>query len=388
MDKNNFDADVAVVGLGAMGCMSLWRLSIRGISAIGFEQHTPGHPHGSSHGMSRLYRTACFEGADYTQLAILSKQLWQELEGVSSRELLELTGMLTIGSATADVVSGTLKSAQQLTLPHEVLDAAEIRSRFPQHLVSDSDIAVFDPDGGVLSPETALSAALEQSVENGAQVFTHAHVDGVSTTADGVVIRVGAEEFRVRHAIISAGPWIRQFYPIDQETVRVTRQVMTWFRARENKIESFLPSTFPAFIRDTGNGSGAWGCAMHGGMDVKIGREGFDGPVVDPDTVDRVIHTEDFDIVCNFARDYLPDLEPRPVAAQTCLMTLTPDSNFMIGPHPSEPNITILGGFSGHGFKHATGVGEVAAALAIGEPIAIPLARFAPSRLILNPSPK
>ena len=126
----NFDADVLVVGLGAMGSMALWRLALRGATVVGFDRFQPPHSLGSSHGESRIIRTAYYEGPGYVPLVREAFALWRELERESGATILTMTGALMIGSPSSDVVSGSLASAKEHGLEHEVLDGAQVRQRF------------------------------------------------------------------------------------------------------------------------------------------------------------------------------------------------------------------------------------------------------------------
>ena len=124
---------IAVVGLGIMGACTLWRLAERGVQATGFERLQPGHDRGASHGETRIIRTAYYEGVEYVPLAQASFELWRELEAVSGRSLLTMTGALMIGSPDSELVTGALRSARTHGLAHEMLDAAQMQRRFPQH---------------------------------------------------------------------------------------------------------------------------------------------------------------------------------------------------------------------------------------------------------------
>ena len=146
------DAEVAVVGLGAMGSAALWRLAVRGVDVLGFERFDPGHHLGSSHGATRLFRTACMEHPELVPLAQTSLTLWRELEQASSRRLLDLTGGLMIGAPHSRVVAGTLAAASAHGIDVRTLSAAELADEFPQHAGRGVPTGVGDesPDGGLV----------------------------------------------------------------------------------------------------------------------------------------------------------------------------------------------------------------------------------------------
>src|SRR4051794_21494845 len=155
-----FDAEVAVIGLGAMGSNALWRLAHRGVDVIGLERFRPGHVQGSSHGHTRLFRVACLEHPNLVPLAQRSLELWRDLQDRSGTPIIDITGGLMIGPPDSDVVAGTLAAARAHQLPVQTLTATELSTRYPQHAGVPADhVAVWDPLAGVVRPEAGVIAA-------------------------------------------------------------------------------------------------------------------------------------------------------------------------------------------------------------------------------------
>ena len=127
--------EVAVVGLGAMGALTLWRLAERGVRVLGVDRFAPPHDRGSSHGGSRIIRTAYAEGAFYVPLLKEAWPIWEALERASATRLIQPTGALMIGRRDSDVVGGALESARTHGLAHEQLDARAVMERWPQHVL-------------------------------------------------------------------------------------------------------------------------------------------------------------------------------------------------------------------------------------------------------------
>src|SRR6266540_2584230 len=224
-------ADVVVVGLGAMGSHALWRLAERGVRAIGVEQFTPGHDRGSSHGESRIIRTAYSEGAGYVPLVLHAWRLWDELEAQSGHRLLERCGGLMLGTPSSPMVRGALESASEHRLRHELLSSSELRERFPQHRVDDDTVGFYEAGAGVVRPER------------------------------GVVEAVRAAR--------AAGAWVPRLVPALDARLRVVRRVQAWFEAASP--EAFSPRRFPIFVRNDPSGDGAWyGCPSLDGATVKV----------------------------------------------------------------------------------------------------------------------
>ncbi|WP_350347690.1 N-methyl-L-tryptophan oxidase [Agromyces sp. G08B096] len=378
-----FDADVAVIGLGAVGSSAAWRLAVRGLDVLGFEQFEPGHAWGGSTGRTRLFRVACLEHPGLTPIARRARDLWRELEDESGRPLFHETGGLMIGPPDSHIIEGTLRAAEAHGLPVERLDGDEIASRFPAHARLDpGDIGVWDPEAGILRPEAAIIAAAESARTAGADLHIGVRVVAIDPDDDGVTVRTERSAYRVRSVAITAGPWIARFVPHLPLTPH--RVVMTWFRARDGH-EATL-DTLPVFIRSVpGRDTWIWGHgAMAGtdgdtgadhvdgfdgsdGFDAKVGPE-FDGPFPadDPDAIDRLVHPGETDGISDLVAATFPDLDPEPSGTTTCIMTHTPDGQFVVGP-TAHPRVVVGGGCSGHSFKHASALGELVAQSIAGE---------------------
>ncbi len=359
---SGLDADVAVVGLGAIGSAALWRLADRGVDVIGFEQFPIGHRSGSSHGETRLFRTLTLEAPALVDVARRSQELLRELERSSGEELLRLSGGLMIGTPESDVISGVVRAAETHGVAVETIARAELANRYPQHHDLDPrDVGIWDPESGAVRPEASIRAAVDAARAAGAQVFDRTPVTAIEPNGDAVEIRTGGHRFRVARVVISAGAWLGKFVPT--LPLAPLRTPMTWF---EPKVQDggFDLDMFPIFIRAVADGQRLWGHGAVFGHGVKIGPE--DDPnytPVDADDVDRSISERDWKHVGSLISHYLPGLDPAPSRITTCMITRSPDMQFQIGPLAAQPNVIVAGGDSGHAFKHATGLGEYIAQL-------------------------
>jgi sarcosine oxidase len=357
-------ADVLVAGAGTMGSMALWRLARRGASVIGLERFAPGHDRGSGHGESRMTRTAYFEGPEYVPLVEAAHARWRELEAETGLELLTMTGALMIGRPEGVLVSGALRSAHAHGLAHEVLDRAEVARRYPQHRLVDGQVALWEKGAGVLRPERATVAAAARGVDLGARLVTGTPITAIDARPNGVTVWAGGERYQAPHLVLCVGPWLGGLLPELRLPLVVERQVMLWFAPRAGvDASAFGPDRFPVFIRDREGAPAGYGLPA---LDRAAAKVGFHhgGRPVDPDTVDREVTDTDVAPVAAFVAETLPDLVPRPVRAEVCLYTNTPDEHFLVG-DVGLPNVTVLGGFSGHGFKFAPVMGDIAADLAL-----------------------
>jgi sarcosine oxidase len=373
------DFDVVVVGLGVMGSAALHRLARRSARVLGLEQFEPAHDRGSSHGATRIIRLGYFEHPSYVTLLREVYPLWREIETESRRPLLHITGIAEIGRSDSALVQGTLASARQHDLAHDVLDAAELMARYPAFRVPRDFVAVVQPDGGFLEAEPAVLAQLALARAAGAEVRTQTHVRAIEPRGDGVRIIAGDDVIDARAAVITAGARLKSLMPDVAAPLRVTRQVMAWFEPREPAL--FDRERFPVFLIEDDNGT-YYGFPLQAGRGVKIARHYHLDEAVDPDSYDRTISARDETVIRPALATYLPAANGKLVAAATCLYTMAPDGDFIIDTLPDHPQIVIASPCSGHGFKFAPLVGEILADLATKGATARDISRFRLRRFV------
>jgi len=377
-------ADVAVVGLGAMGSAALWRLASRGASVVGFERFEPGHAFGSSHGATRIFRAAYFEDTRYVPLLLAALEWWQRLELESSRELLAQIGGLMIGPPDGPLISGSLKSVEEHRLPHRILDRAAMAARYPQHKIAAGDVAILDELAGVLRAEASIRACVALALDRGAAVHNRALVQRIEPGSTHVDIAVDGENVRVRHAVVCAGPWLPDLISIPGCELEIERQVITWFRSAAEA--SFATNRFPAFVRELIDGTIGFGIPDMGDGLIKVGIHHGDGEIVHPDSMDRSVQRGDYETTESFAAACIDGLLPAVAKSMVCLYTNSPDSHFIVGQVPGVPNVTIVSPCSGHGFKFTPLIGEIAADLALNGGTDYAIDMFAPNRFAPSPA--
>lgn len=376
------DADVVLVGLGALGSHAAWRLASRGLRVVAFEQFGLGHDRGSSHGETRLFRVACLEHPSLVTIAQRSRQLWHELQAQSGSTILNTTGGIMVGPPGTAVIDGTLAAARAHGLPVELLTRAQLTDRYPRHHnLPDDTVGVWDPEAGVAYPETAIRVAVAAAQSAGADIRTETKVTDLQPRADGVAVHTDVGTVSARQAVVTTGAWIQKFVP--ELNLTPTRTPMTWFKPLEPADDSFELSRFPVFVRalDRG-GNGIWGHGATPGSGVKI------GPIHDPtfasvdaDRIDRRVSADDHALVSAMLRRSVPALDPVPSRAVMCMVTHTPDDQFVVGRRHANSPWVVGGGGSGHAFKHAAGLGELIAQIVTGETPYVDAAFLDPGRL-------
>lgn len=371
--------DAIVCGLGGMGSAAAYHLALRGRSVLGIEQFTPAHARGSSHGQTRLIRQAYFEHPQYVPLVTRAYELWSRLNEETSRDVLTITGGLFIGSPDCELIAGGLRSAKEHALPYEMLTAREIRRRFPQFDPSDDLVGYYEARTGFVRPEEAVTAHLERARELGAALRFEETVlrwGNVSPQkgVDGLIqVETTQGTYRGRRLIVTPGAWAPTLAADLGLPLRVERRVMYWFRPQSRQ-EDFVPDHFPCFAWRVEDDSGE----RPGAEEFLYGFPALADPPAVPkvalmnkgeactaESVDRRVHDEEIQFIKECLSTRLPALAGELVDARTCLYTLTPDRHFVIGHHPSLSQAILAMGFSGHGFKFSSVIGEILADLAI-----------------------
>lgn len=376
--------DVIILGLGGMGSAAACHLASRKLRVLGLDQFSPPHERGSSHGQTRVIRQAYFEHPAYVPLLLRAYKLWHELEQRSGQTLLLKTGGLMLGTPEAEVVAGSLQSARQHGLPYELLERNQIAKHFPMFRVPDTTVGLLEPEAGVLFCERAIQAHLAMAADSGAELRFNTPVREWSGANDksSVIISTATERFTADHLVITAGAWTQEILIDCRFPLEVERQVMFWFQPHDGT-SVFTPDRFPVFIWQHPSGATPYGFPAvdgpSGGVKTAFYRKPF-REACTATNIDRSIRSDDLEAIRKVLREFLPLLDGELLRASTCLYTMTPDHNFVIGHHPAHPQVHIAGGFSGHGFKFCSVVGEILADLTIKGKTHFDLELFSPAR--------
>ena len=359
--------DAIVVGLGGMGSAAVAHLAARGQRVLGIEQFQPGHSHGSSHGRSRIIRLAYFEHPAYVPLLRRAYELWRRLEVDSGRRILQMTGGLMIGTPGSDVVAGSLRSAREHDLAHELLDAGEIHRRFPPFTPPHDTVALYEREAGSLFPEEAIRAHLDVAAKGGAALHFDERVDDWRVRPSGTIEVVTTRTtYECARLILAPGAWASTLFKIDWLPLAVEPQMLYWFEP-SGGAAPFAPDRFPIYIWDMGGSVQFYGFPADADKRVKVAF--FRSSKIDETSMRAVLDP----YIPALARGTLVD-------AVSCKYTLTPDHHFVIDHHPDHPRVVIASPCSGHGYKFAAVVGEIVADLAIDEATRHPIELFAVSR--------
>jgi len=355
--------DVAVIGLGGMGSAILAHCAQRGASVIGLEQFGRGHDLGSSSGKSRLIRKAYFEDAAYVPLLQRSYDLWRKLEQDTGEDLLSITGLLSVGEAGSPIIEGTRQAARAHDLALESLNRDDVRARYPMLDLLPDEVAVFEPDGGVLNPERAVEAHLKVAESARAELRFEVEVKSWETASHGFEILLSdGSRISAGRLVLSLGPWFKETLESIGVPLRVQRNIQAWFAPATN---AYGALRFPAFLLNRrGLPAPLYGFPDFGDG-VKTAFHGF-GEITDAQKIDREIDLKrDVDPLARELEGWMPGASATFRGAKACMYSLTSDEHFVIDRHPDHPHMILCGGFSGHGFKFAPVIGEIAAELVL-----------------------
>ncbi len=367
--------DVVVAGLGAMGGSVALHLARRGWRVLGVDRHRPPHTYGSSHGRTRLIREAYYEHPLYVPLVRRAYELWRAMERDFGTPLLRRTGSLMVGRAESELVRGTLASAQQHAVDHDVLPAERLPKVFPAFQPLEDMVAVHEPGSSLLYPETIVSAQLELAARSGATLEFGQPVTAWEPALGGVDVRIGDRQVIASHLVLATGAWIGDLVPT--LPVVVERQLQQWWEPARHA-EVFAAGRMPVSMWQL-NDDRIFYTMPDLGEGVKIGWH-HSGSTVTADTVDRTVSHAENASISDLLRRFLPHAKGERLGSEVCLYTNTPDAHFIVGSHPAEGAVTVLSACSGHGFKFASVMGEVVADRLTTGSAAFDLTPFSPAR--------
>lgn len=345
-----------------MGASACYHLAKKGFRVLGLDQFATPHSHGSHSGQTRIIRKAYYEHPDYIPLLQRAYHNWEMLEAEINRQLYFETGILYAGPAKNPILEGVKTSSSLYGIPvNELPHTSSGTFRLP----ADYEL-LFEPEAGYLLCEESIRALLEIATRHGADIRNNAKVATWSLTNDGVEVKTDRETFRAKRLIIAAGAWSAHLIPEAAGKLNVTRQILAWF-ATDRKAEYQL-GNFPCWlIADPVSGGAYYGFPEDEEIaaGVKLALH-LPAGSVEADNVSTIVTETDLHQLREFVKNHLPGLNGEIVDAKVCLYENSPDGNFVIDQQEeTDGRVTFGWGFSGHGFKFASAIGEMLADLSV-----------------------
>ena len=344
-----------------MGSATVYELASRGMRVLGLERFSIPNDSGSSHGVNRIIRLAYYEDPSYVPLLRRSYERWRELEEASGEKLLYVTGSVDTGSESGKVFTGSLRSCLEYDLPHEPLTSAELTRRFPGFRFPETWMGVYQPDGGFVLSERCIANHVFGALERGGEVRAHEAVLDWSDTGDTVRVRTSRGQYEAGALVMTVGAWAGPLLPSLSHLLTPERQVLGWFQPLRPQL--FTLGNCPVVIGEFEEGQ-YYSLPVFGIPGYKIGRFHHLHEATTADGLDRDCGEEDEAVLRTALARYFPDANGPTVSLKPCMFTNTPDSHFIIDALPGSPNVFFAAGFSGHGFKFCSVVGEIMADLA------------------------
>jgi sarcosine oxidase len=369
----------AVIGAGAAGAAAAYALARRGARVTLFEQFSLSHDRGSSHGATRLFRTAYFEHPDYVPLLKRSAALWRALERDSGERLLDMTGVLMAGGAQSGLIAGTRRAAADHGLALETLTRADAARRFPSLVLSATMEAMIEPEAGFIYADRAVKTFASGARKAGAVFRQNAAVHDWRSVGAQIEITIRDERLTFDRLIVAPGAFAAGILGRIGALIKPLRKTLFWTAPGDDRFSSargFLP-----FAVEEDDGRFFYGFPAVDGNGVKIGEHTGGAQLASPDEAAPEAAAMARDDIEAFLHRRTQGFEPRVSKEQSCLYEMSPDGHFIIDKHPDDARVVFALGLSGHGFKFAPVIGEALADLAInGETLRefdfLKLARF------------
>jgi len=370
--------DVIVLGVGGFGSAACDHLAKRGVSVAGLEQFAIGHDRGSSHGDTRIIRLAYFEHPDYVPLLQRAYSLWDELSEAAGAELYRRTQLLLAGPEAGETITGALRAAERHGLTVESLSAAEARRRFPGLNVPDEHAVVLEPEAGFLWVERCVQAHAAMARQAGAELFEHCPIRAIHCEPQCVRVDTDTETFEAARLVVTAGAWTGRLLADLGWPLTVVRKFVGWFATTPGAYH--INGGYPVYYFEQPNGA-FYGFPSLDGQTIKVAEHLSGEPVANPSHVDREARADDVALLTPFIESVLPQATTQLVRHSVCLYTHTPDHHFLVDRHPEWPHVTIAAGFSGHGFKFTSVLGEALAELCLDGATTLPIGFLSAKRL-------
>lgn len=350
--------DFAVIGAGVFGAWTALNLRRAGNSVLLLDAHGAANNRASSGGESRIIRMGYGADEIYTRWAIRSLALWQEFFASVDEPLFHRTGVLWMAREEDPYSVNTLRTLERERVPFEKLSRAELEKRYPQFAFGSISWAMLEPQSGAIMARRAVQRLVEQAAREGVDY----RVEAVAPPEDGLhaIATMAGERIEAQRFIFACGPWLPGLFPeLLKERIRPTRQEEFFIGVPPGE-RRFAPPSMPTWI-DFGELTYGLPDLQNRGFKVGLDRH---GPPFDPERGERVVTGDGISAVRSFLAQRFPALRDAPILeTRVCQYENTSNGDFLIDRHPASDRVWLVGGGSGHGFKHGPAVGEYVASV-------------------------
>jgi sarcosine oxidase len=344
---------------------------------LGLEQFDIPHELGSHAGQSRIIRKAYFEHPDYVPLLERAYKNWQSLEEETGAQLYVKTGLLYFGKPEHALIKGLRESATKYSIHVDDFSEQQQVTQFPQFTIPSGYDRLIEPDAGFVTPERSVLLYTQRALQLGATIRTKEKTLEWKKSGSTIQVKTAKGTYQCKKLIITAGPWAKKMVPSLSNNLKVTRQMIAWVKPKNwNKFEL---GNFPCWtIADHEKPGIYYGFPIlpidkfGGPIGLKLAHH-FHGTVSDPDSINRTPTAEDEANLVYALNKFMPEAYESTHVMKTCMYTNTPDENFILDFVPGYQDVVVAMGFSGHGFKFASVVGEIMTDLAMKGSTELPI---------------
>jgi sarcosine oxidase len=347
--------DLCVVGVGGMGAAIAAHAARRNLKTLGLEQYSLPNRRGSSHGITRILRLGLHEGPTYVPLVLRAVELWKELGETVGTPMFHNNGSFDLAPPESSIFKGSLAACQAHNIAHEVLDAKETHRRFPGITPDPEMLAVHQPGSGFVLSDASIEAHLNLALGAGAELHGHETVLGWEKKGELFHVETNRGKYFAKSLVVSTGAWANKILP--QIPVKTERQVVGWFQPQAEP-ELFSPARMPSWIIDSAVLGHFYGLPIFGIPGFKLSKF-FYGDVVDPSGPFSGPQPQEEEVMRVFLRRYFPKADGPVMSLGATFFENTPDRDFIIDEVPGQPGLWLALGFSGHGYKYASAIGEL-----------------------------
>ncbi|MBL7697307.1 MAG: N-methyl-L-tryptophan oxidase [Chitinophagaceae bacterium] len=360
--------DVIVTGVGTMGAPACWYLAKNKYRVLGLEQFDIPHDQGSHAGQSRIIRKAYYEHPNYVALLERAYQNWREIEKATGAQLYYKTGLLYFGGESSVLINGTRETAKQFNIPLDILTADEAAPRFPAAKFHSHHQVLYEPDAGFITPEKAIAVYTVDAISKGADIHAREKLMTWKYTGGIIEVETDKAKYTADKIVICAGAWTKKIMPGLQADLTITRQLIAWVKPKH--WEKFTIGNFSCWFLNDDDGNLFYGFPVlppkdfSGPVGLKLAHH-KPGEPTDPDNVTRSFKPGEEKILIDVFNKYFPGAAENVLTLKTCLYNNSADADFIIDFIPgTDSHAVVATGFSGHGFKFGSAVGEIVADLA------------------------
>jgi sarcosine oxidase len=353
--------DVMVIGAGVFGAWTAYTLQRNGAPVLLVDAYGAGNSRASSSGESRIIRMAYGSDELYTRWSHRSLELWRKFDQETGARIFHRTGVLWFAHEGMQLATETLATLAHAKIPHKKLSRAEIEQRFPQVACADGEFAIYEPESGALMARRGVQKVVEEFQRLGG---TYQIAEAEAPAGGGNLSALASwsgESFRAQSYVFACGPWLGKIFPeLLGSRIFPSRQEIYFFGAPAGD-RGYSAGNFPTWLDVH---SLMYGIPDIEGRGFKVASDSH-GAAIDPDGIERVAG-ETLPLVRDYLRRRFPGLGDAPVVeSRVCQYENSSNGDFLIDRHPGFDNLWLVGGGSGHGFKHGPALGEYVARLVL-----------------------